>query len=184
MSDRIVTGIFQDSRDADKVIRALKQARFKTQDISVVGRDTDDFRTITAQLQSKGPDRYVLIFGAVGAFLGGLSWLIAMWALPTVGSTTLIGPPLALLSGGSIGAVLGIIAGAVIHFDTPEYAGRVYEGDLSVGKALVAVHTTDVKERIRAENIMEQNNAYEVSSASVVAVLAGLDQLKPLIKVP
>ncbi len=182
MSDRIVTGVFQSHEDADRAIKTLLGARFKKQDISVVGTDSDEFRTITARLESRAPDRYATICGVLGAFIGGLTWLFAMYAVPGAGTASVAGPVLALISGAVMGTLLGLIAGAVIHFDTPEYAGRVIEGELDTGKVLVAVHTRERDERYRAENIMEEANAIEVASASTAMILGGLKQLQPLVK--
>lgn len=182
MADRLVTGVFDNYSAAEGAIEALRLAEFNADDISLAGPDTDEFRVVTAHLHSKAPDRYCTLFGAVGALLGGLTWLLVAVALPSAGTASVIGPLLALFSGIMVGAAIGIIAGATINFDNPEYTGRVFEADLSIGVALVAVRTRDSNARMQAENVLEGAGAIETSSASTAAILGGLKDLEPLAK--
>jgi hypothetical protein len=74
------------------------------------------------------------------------------------------GPLIAAVSGATAGGVLGVVAGALTHFDVPEYEAKIYEAHLTQGKILVAAHSENDSERFKAEEVMEKNGAVEVDT--------------------
>jgi len=165
MSGKIVIGIFDDYQAAAKGIEALKEAGFQAQDISILGSDQEDLRLVAAELdlEAKGADKVVTTCGAIGAVGGSLLGL-SLLALPGAGALLAAGPLMAALSGAAAGGVIGVITGALIHFDVPEYEAKVYAGHLTEGKVLVAVHTESHDDRVRAEDIMDENGALEIDT--------------------
>jgi hypothetical protein len=173
MSDKVVIGIFEDYAQAGKAIQALRDGDYRAEDISIVGADPEETRMASVDLQRHSPDKVVVagsILGAAGGWLVGLAAL----AIPGVGPFIAAGPLLSALSGAAAGGLIGTFAGALIHFDIPEYEAKIYEGHLSAGKILVAVHTHDKAERVRAEDIMDDCGAIEIDSRTEpVASLPG-----------
>jgi hypothetical protein len=163
MPGKMVIGIFEDYHTAAQVIEALKNADFKPADISILGSDPDELRLVAAEadVEAKGADRVVTTCGALGA-VGG--WLVGLAALAVPGAGPLLaaGPLMAALSGAAAGGIIGVITGALLHFDVPEYEAKVYAGHLTAGKVLVGVHTEDHDSRVRAEDIMEEFDAIEI----------------------
>jgi hypothetical protein len=173
MSDKIVIGIFDDYAQAGTAVQALRDGDFRAEDISLLGADPENLRMATVDLQRPGADRVILggsLLGAAGGWLVGLAAL----AIPGVGPFIAAGPLLSALSGAAAGGLIGSIAGAIVHFDVPEYEAKIYEGHLTAGKVMVAVHTHDKAERVRAEDIMDDAGAIEIDSRTEpVAQLPG-----------
>jgi len=162
-NDKLVIGVFEDYEQAGKVIEDLRGADFRAEHISMVVPDPENLRMAAVDVVRPGVDRVVLagsLLGAAGGWLVGLAAL----AIPGVGPFMAAGPLLSAISGAAAGSLLGGWAGALIHFDVPEYEAKIYEGHLTAGKVLVAVHTHDRAERVRAEDIMEQHNAIEIDT--------------------
>jgi hypothetical protein len=164
MTSKVVIGIFDDYVSAGDAIEALKTAGFSTDDLSIVGRDLDDMRPVTSHVvETDRPDKTVTgmtIGGAAAGFLIGL----ASMALPGVGALFVAGPIMAAISGAAAGTYIGFLAGALTHFDVPQYQADIYESQLTAGKVLVAVHTEVPEERAKAEQVMDQFGAIEVDT--------------------
>jgi len=165
MAGKIVIGIFDDYQGAAKGIEALKEADFKAKDISILGSDKDDLRLVAAELdlEARGADKVVTTCGAIGA-VGGTLLGLTLLAIPGAGPLLVAGPLMAALSGAAAGGVIGVITGALIHFDVPEYEAQIYAGHLTEGKVLVAVHTESHDDRVSAEDIMDESGAIEIDT--------------------
>jgi len=165
MSGKIVIGIFDDYQAATKGIEALKDADFKGKDISILGSDKDELRLVAAELdlEAKGADKLVTTCGALGAVGGSLLGLTLL-AMPGAGALLAAGPLMGALSGAAAGGAIGVITGALIHFDVPEYEAKIYAGHLTEGKVLVAVHTESHDDWVRAEEIMDECGALEIDT--------------------
>jgi hypothetical protein len=161
---KVVIGIFDDYAAAGNAIDGVKEAGFAGEDISIVGRDMDDMRSVTSHVvESHGMDKTVggmIVGGAVGGLLVGLATAI----IPGVGGFLVAGPIMAAISGAAAGTYVGFLAGVLAHFDVPQYQAKVYETHLTAGKVLVAVHTDDPAKRLSAEQIMDRFGAIEVDT--------------------
>ncbi len=167
MSRKVIVGVFDDYTIAGEVIEALKVSGFDPHGISILGHDCDELRAVAAHVQSKGPDKLMLAGGLIGA-VGGLMVGFANISVPGTGSLLVAGPMLAALSGAAAGGMLGVITGALVHFDVPEYDAKVYEAHLTEGKVLIAVHTETSEQWYRAEGIMDRFEATEIDTKVTV----------------
>jgi hypothetical protein len=164
MASKVVIGIFDDYDAAGNVIDGLKTAGFTAEQISILGKDVEDMRSVTSHvLETEKPDKFVknmTIGGAVGGLLIGLASAV----IPGIGSLLVAGPIMAAISGAAAGTYIGFLAGVLAHFDVPEYQAKIYESHLEGGKILVAVHTEVPEERFKAEQVMDRHGAIVVDT--------------------
>jgi hypothetical protein len=160
---KVIIGVFDDYAGASAAIAQLKAAGFAEESISLLGKNTDELRPVATEVASHKPDKLMTNFSIAGA-IGGLLVGLATIAIPGTGALLVGGPLVAAVSGAAAGGALGVIAGALVHFDVPEYEAQVYEAHLTAGKVLVAVHTDNPDERFKAEQIFDTNGAIEVDT--------------------
>ena len=160
---KVVMGVFNDYASAAAAIEELKNEEFTPDEISLVGRQTDEMIPLASGLATHEPDRFVTTLAIAGAVIGFLCGLFTIYQ-PGIGALTVAGPLLAAICGAAAGTALGVIAGMFVHFDVPEYESRVYEGNLTRGKTLVAVRTEQLEERFRAERVFDRFGAIEVDT--------------------
>lgn len=165
MASKMIIGIFNDYSMAGKVVEALKEAGFQARNVSILANDAEEARFAASNLEGPGPDKVVTTCGVLGAVGGWLVGLTAM-AIPGAGFFLAAGPLMSALSGAAAGGIIGVITGALIHFDVPESEAKIYAGNLSEGKILVAVHTDNKDERLKCEDIFEQFEALEIDARS------------------
>jgi hypothetical protein len=163
MASKVVIGVFNNYESAGNAIEALKASGFKTEDLSIVGKDLEELRPVTSHVVEHRVDPTVKNM-TIGGALGGLIVGLASIAIPGVGSLFVAGPIMAAISGASAGTYIGFLAGALAHFDVPQYQADIYESHLSEGKVLVAVHTDVPEERFKAEQVFDQFGAIEVDT--------------------
>jgi hypothetical protein len=104
-----------------------------------------------------------------GAIVGGtLGWLAGIGALavPGVGPLIAAGPIIAALTGVGVGGAVGGIAGALVGLGIPEYEAKRYEGRIKSGNILLSVHADDSKWTDKAEKILRNTGAEDISSTS------------------
>jgi hypothetical protein len=77
---------------------------------------------------------------------------------------------MAALSGSAAGAAVGGITGALVGLGIPELEAKRYEGRLSGGNILVAVHTENGDQQKAAEQALKQAGAEDVSATSESSV--------------
>lgn len=162
-NNRVVIGVFDDYADAAMALEDLKVAGFSSEKISLIGPDADEMRPVTSQVV-KGAQNSALGHFTVGGAIAGFLVGLATVAIPGTGALVVAGPLMAAFSGAAVGSYLGIVAGALVHFDIPEYEAQVYEAELTAGKVLIAVHADEQDERFRAEQVMDRNGAIEVDT--------------------
>jgi hypothetical protein len=160
---KVVIGIFEDYGLAAQAVEQLKAAAFNADDISLVGRSRTEMRPVVSEVVSNKPDKLMTDLGIAGA-IGGLLIGLATIVIPGAGALMVAGPLVAAISGAAAGGAIGVVTGALVHFDVPEADARIYEGHLSSGKVLVAVHTEDPERRVKAEEILDSNGAIEIDT--------------------
>ena len=101
---------------------------------------------------------------AIGGVLG---WLVGIGALaiPGIGPLVAAGPIVSALAGLGVGGAVGGITGASIGMGLPEYEAKRYEGRVKSGHLLLSVHSDDRSWAKRAEDILDQTGAYDISRA-------------------
>lgn len=172
-----VFGILQSSEQAGRVVNRLKSAGFADNDISVLMPDKSGTRDFAHEQHTKAPEGATTGAGA-GGVLGGTLGLLAgigLLAIPGVGPFIAAGPIMAALSGAAVGAAVGGLTGALIGMGIPEYEAKRYEGKIIAGNVLISIHSVDGEREKMARDILSQEGAEDISSAS---------ESKPKVTVP
>ena len=120
-----------------------------------------------------GPPEGAVAGASAGGLLGGTLGLLAgigTLAIPGLGPLIAAGPLMAALSGGAAGAAVGGVTGALVGLGIPELEAKRYEGKLSSGNILVAVHTENGDQRTAAEQALKRSGAEDVSTTSEASV--------------
>ena len=140
----IVARTFADPADAEAAIRALRDAGFSPDAISVAARDEHRARAVaddTGADVAEGAGIGAATGGVLGA-LGGL--LVGATALTIPGVGILVAGPLAAILGGAgAGAVTGGLAGALAAAGVSDDEAARYQERVEAGEILVAVAAGD-----------------------------------------
>ena len=161
-----VFGIYPDQLTAEDAVDSLKEAGFRTTDISVLFPDNQGTRDFTHEKHTKAPEGAVT-GGSSGAVIGGaLGWLagIGALAIPGVGPFIAAGPIMGMLGGIGVGTAIGGLTGALIGLGIPEYEARRYEGRIRRGGILLSVHCDDSEWSKQAKHILSRTGAEDVAA--------------------
>ena len=175
-------GLFYSRDEAEAAVRALKDAGYDMDRVSVIARDADklDGHETTEEIGNKADDGAAagaLTGGALGGITGLLVGLGAL-AIPGIGPILLAGAEATAiattLAGAGIGAAAGGLIGALIGLGIPEEKARVYNDRVKGGSFLVIVNGNSA-EIARAETIMQRHGVeefgiYDVPNATPTAV--------------
>ena len=105
----------------------------------------------------------------IGAALGWLAGIGSL-AIPGVGPFIAAGPIMGALGGAAVGGATGGLIGALVGMGIPEYEAKLYDGRIRGGNALVSIHTENGEEKNRAERILKEAGAEDVSSSTEESV--------------
>jgi Protein of unknown function (DUF3341) len=169
MAGHSIFGIFTSRQGVEAAVQALRDADFRSSDISVLAPENlGDIRDIATVKSTKAPEG-ATAGGTSGAVVGGaLGWLVGIGALaiPGIGPFLAAGPIMAALAGVGVGAAVGGVAGALVGFGVPEFEAKRYQTRLNKGGILLSVHADNHEWISRAKAILEKTGAEDVSSAS------------------
>lgn len=168
----LVTYAVYPSRSAvDNGVLSLKKTGFRTSDISVMLSTPSTSRDFLHTNETKSPEGATIGAGS-GAVIGGFLGLLAgigVLAIPGVGPFVAAGPIMGALAGSGVGGVSGGLIGALIGASFPEYEARRYEGKMKEGGILISIHSDDTQWMKKAEKILAETGAGDISSASEAA---------------
>ena len=139
----VVVQSFTTESDAEAAVRALQQAGFTSEQISIVARDEGRADQVAGDTGTETAEGAAI--GAVtGWTLGGLAGMAAVLAgassLAIPGIGLVIGGPLAVtLAGAGAGATVGGLAGALSGMGISEDEARGYRERFEAGDILVVV---------------------------------------------
>jgi hypothetical protein len=161
-----VFGIATNSGHAERIVTALKEAGFPSDNVSVLFPDTPKSSALAHELHTKGPEAAAAGAGTGWVVGGVLGWLagIGSLAIPGIGPFIAAGPVLAAFSGAAVGTAVGGLTGLLIGLGIPEYEAKRYEGRISGGQILVSVHSEDSRETNRAAEILRTGGAEDIAS--------------------
>jgi hypothetical protein len=163
-----VFGIYPTREAAEECVDALRHHGFRNTDISALFPDNAGTKDFAHEKNTKAPEGATT--GATsGAVVGGvLGWLagIGLLAIPGIGPLIAAGPIVAALAGAGAVGITGGIVGALIGFGIPEYEAKRYEGRVKHGGILLSVHCDDNHWVKRAEEVLKQTGAEDISSSS------------------
>jgi len=178
---KAVFGLIKNEEQANRIIDRLLSAGFSADDISILYPDRNKQSTQTNERPNeKNPKKAHLgtekhtkapeggVTGATaGGILGGSLGLLAgigALAIPGVGPFIAAGPIMAALSGSAIGGSLGLLIGTLVGSGIPEYEAKKYEAGLKEGYILLSVHTDNGDELQKAQDILKNEGAKDISS--------------------
>ncbi len=171
---KTVVGLYDSFDDAQSTVRDLRDSGFRSEDVSMIARDTTGEYTRYFENQNKGiandaaADQNVAdgtAAGAgIGAVVGGLGGLLVglgALAIPGIGPVLAAGPLVAALAGAGIGAVTGGIIGALVDLGITEEHAHYYAEGVRRGGTLVVVRTDDMLAD-QAMTIMNRHNPVDI----------------------
>ena len=161
-------GLYSDRVQVEEAIDAFVKARFRPEDISVLFPDNEGTKDFAHEKNTKAPEGAAAGVGAGGAIGGTLGLLVGIGALaiPGLGPFIAAGPIMAALAGMGAGGAVGGLVGALVGMGIPEYEAKRYEGRIKRGNILLSVHADDSKWTDRAEEILKNTGAEDISSTS------------------
>jgi hypothetical protein len=167
-----VVGIVNDRARAETVVANLQSASISPDAISVLLPDKYGSKDFAHEHHTKAPEGAVTgasAGGIVGGTLGLLAGIGAL-AIPGLGPFIAAGPLMAALSGGAAGAAVGGLTGALVGLGIPEMEAKRYEGKISGGNILVAVHVENGDQQKAAEQALKRSGAEDISATSEASV--------------
>jgi hypothetical protein len=173
-----VFGIYTGTSQAERAVNQLVAAGFSQNDISALLPDNESTRQFAHEKSTKAPEGTtagVTAGGVVGGTLGLLAGIGAL-AIPGVGPLIAAGPIMAALAGVGVGGAVGGLIGALAGMGIPEYEAKRYEGRIKDGGVLVSIHCDTSEEIKRAEAILKNTGAEDISSTGESSV--GSDGVK------
>lgn len=182
MANKAVFGLYSTRRQVENAVDELKAQGFRNADVSVLFSENVGTKDFAHEKGTKAPEG--LATGATsGAVVGGaLGWLagIGALAIPGVGPLIAAGPIIGALTGVGVGGAVGGIAGGLIGLGIPEYEAKRYEGRIKSGNILLSVHADDSEWTNKAERILKETGADDISSTSEAkGDYANADKPKP-----
>lgn len=163
-----VFGIYSNRANAEEGVAALQAAGFRNTDISVLFPENAGSKDLAHEKATKAPEG-ATAGASSGAIIGGaLGWLagIGTLAIPGLGVFIAAGPIMGLLAGVGAGGAVGGVIGGLIGMGIPEYEAKRYEGRIRRGGILTSVHCDSSEWTKRAEKILRDTGAEDISSAS------------------
>ena len=154
----------------ERAVSALKDEGFRATDISVLFPENVGTKDFAHEKGTKAPEGASTGAGTGMAIGGILGWLVGIGALaiPGVGPFIAAGPIVAALAGAGVGGAVGGIGGALIGMGIPEYEAKRYEGRVTNGGILLSVHSDNSEWTSKAQTILEETGAEDISSAGEV----------------
>lgn len=160
--NQAVIGVFNSREDAETAISELRNNGFKTEEISIVSKDSkqdNEPRTYDDDI-SDGALTGGTLGGIGGLLLGaGVVASVGALAIPGIGPIIASGPIAAAIGG----AVAGGIAGGLIDWGIPAEASERYEKSVAQG-GILAVIRTDASKVNAAAQILRRNGATDIES--------------------
>ena len=161
-------GIYRDQITVSEAVDGLKQAGFRSTDISVLFPENTGTKDFAHEKHTKAPEGAVA-GASSGAIIGGtLGWLAGIGALavPGIGPFIAAGPIVAMLSGVGVGGTLGGLTGALIGVGIPEYEAKRYEGRIRNGGILLSVHCDNSDWVKRGKEVLDHTGATDISTST------------------
>ena len=160
MNKRIV-GVFAAEYEASRAIEELKRQGCRTEDISIIARNSESADTLRDESGTQAPEG-MATGAATGGLLGGLTELlmgIGALAIPGIGPIIAAGPLAATLAGAAIGVGSGGLVGGLIGLGIPEEEAKRYDNYVDEGHILVMVDVEGERKEEEVKRIFVQHNS-------------------------
>ena len=177
---KAVFGIYESKESVEGAVEILKNKGFRSSDISVLMPTVESTHDFAYEKATKAPEG--LTTGATtGAIVGGgLGWLVGIGslAIPGIGPFVAAGPIVAALAGAGVGGAVGSIALGLIGLGIPEYEAKRYEGIVKSGGVLLSTHVDDSELSHKAQEILKNSGAKDISVVGEVSVDKDIPRIK------
>ncbi len=166
--NKVVFGIFETRSAVERAVDDLKANSFRHQDISVLMPSVESSQDFAHEKATKAPEGATTGVASGLAIGGTLGWLVGIGslAIPGIGPFVAAGPLLAALAGAGIGGAVGGLTGALVGMGIPEYEAKRYESVIKNGGILLSVHADDSDWVKKAEGILKNCGARDISSST------------------
>ncbi len=162
-----VFGIYPDRIAAEESVQHLRNAGFRSADVSILFADNPGTKDFGHEKNTKAPEG-ATTGGLAGGLAGGvLGWLTGVGALaiPGLGPLIVAGPIVAALAGAGAVGTLGGIIGGLVGLGIPEYEAKRYEGRIREGGVLLSVHCDSRDWVRRAKDVLQEAGAQQIAAA-------------------
>jgi len=155
-------GVFTDPIEARRAVDDLKRAGFRDDQIGIITHKSDERHATTDQATGSKVAEGAAVGAAAGAGVG------ALWAL---GIAAAIFPPLGVVAGGTLmavlasagaGAAVASLVGALVGLGIPEEEATFYEGEVKAGRTLVTVKADGRYDEVIT--IFRRHNGYDMAT--------------------
>lgn len=160
-------GLFYSRDEAEQALRALKDASFNMDRVSLIARNAVQIDTAGAVEEGNAAGEGATAGAVSGGVLGGITGLLAglgTLAIPGIGPIVFVGAEISaltgLLAGGVTGAIAGGIIGALVGLGIPEDRAKMYSDRVKGGSYLVMVSGLENEVR-QAEPILRDHGIEE-----------------------
>ena len=170
-NERLETGVFQNSRDAEVAVTRLHELGYRKDEISVMMSDATRARDFALETHSKSAEG-TTAGGIIGGTLGGIAAAMTTVIAGTVitGGAALplmAGPIAAILAGIGAGGVAGGIIGALVGAGIPETQAREIEGYVNQGAIVIGVTPTPQDRKLVREILNGHGGTARVSTGDI-----------------
>lgn len=167
--DRMITALFHDRDEAERVYNTLIDRGLSDEEISVImSEDTherhyegDQEETEMGSKATEGAGVGAAIGGTTGGIIGAIAAAAAPVVFPGIG-IVLSGPLAAALAGAGAGGASGTLIGALIGAGIPEERAKRYKSGLEEGGILIGAHPDTEAEAEQVEDVFRQHNGEHV----------------------
>jgi len=166
--NKAVFGIYTSVGHAEQTVDDLMAAGFASGAVSVLLPDSESTKEFAHPKDTKAPEGTTaggVAGGVIGGTIGVLAGIGAL-AIPGIGPFIAAGPIMAGLAGLGAGGAVGGFIGALVGMGIPEYEAKRYQGRLKDGGILLSVHCDTADQIDRAEKILKDSGAEDISSAA------------------
>src|SRR4051794_10303131 len=185
MSDRIVSGVFDSTQDAERALSELRSAGFSEDHVSIIGRSEGGSGSASGSIRGEDIDddagddhaKSNVVKGAVGGAVAGTLLGVAALAIPGVGPLAAAGAiaasaiPEAAAIGAGVGLAAGGITGLLTSEGVDEDDARYYEERLNNGGTVIAVHADGSGGSLeQAREILYRNGGHSANRARTDAI--------------
>jgi len=163
-----VVGVFPDRQQAQRAVRALRDAGFREDQIGLASSGQDS-GTLSSDADTDSENSYAgegaMTGLAAGAGVGALWGLgILSGVLPVIGPAIAGGTLGVLLSSAAAGAATAGVAGLLAGMGVPKEEAEYYESEMHAGRSIVTVNAGD--RRSEAFSIIQRHGGYDASTRS------------------
>ncbi len=159
-------GIYRNKDEINAAVALLKGLGFGDARASVLFPDTPGAQDFP-QVQKSELAKFARIGSAIGAVLFAVFGILMLRGVVPVGGMAQLsggGQVFAMIASVIVGGVVGAACGTLVGIGTPDRAGRRYGQYVNAGGILLSVHSDNIDQQKRVEEILEKSGAQDITS--------------------